>query len=161
MTIDNKSDQVTNQETVPPSPILPTDLGGRVRLAYFYSKPTAAIAATKVMALCILPAGARVIGGVLTSNAWVATSTADVGLVPVSQNGYIDKANSVAESATHFTGGGTLAVATAGAYSFANTQANNFGYKTEKEVYLVMKLNTAGIDGSADVVTGYVLYVVD
>lgn len=161
MTIDNKSDQVTNQETVPCSPIDPTQLSGRLRVAYFYGKPTAAVAATKVMALVRLPANVRILRGVLTSNAWVATSTCDVGLVPVDQNGYIDKAGTIAESATYLTGGGTLAVATAGKYEFGDTQANNTCVKLDKECYVVMKLNTAGMDGVADVVQGYVTYVQD
>jgi hypothetical protein len=161
MTYNKKTDQVTNIDAVPVVPLGPTEHSGRVRIAYFYSLPTAALAATNIVALCRLPAGARIIDGKLTSNAWVATSTADVGLAATDGTGKLDKAAAVSESAAFLTGGGTLAVATAGTYSFANTQANNYGYKTEKEVDVVMRLNTAGIDGVADVIQGHVLYVVD
>lgn len=144
------------------SEVKPSEHYGRLRVSYFYNLPTAAVAATKVMALTKIPKNARVIGGVLTSNAWVATSTADVGLIGADGSGIIDNpTTATADSATFFTGGGTLAVATAGAYSFANTQANNFGYELQKDCFLIMKLNTAGMDGAADVVAGYVMYVVD
>lgn len=159
---DYDDDQVAAIVGVPYKPLKPSELHGRVRIAYWNYKPTAAIAATKVIRLAKLPKNARVIAGRITSNAFVATSTMDVGLAAVDGSGIIDNpTDATADSNTFFTGGGTLAVATAGAYNFADTQANNNGYVLQKENWLICRLNTAGMDGVADVLQGHVSYVVD
>jgi hypothetical protein len=157
----HKSDQETNITAALKVFLKPNEREGRVRISYFYTKPTAAVAATSIIALCRLPKGARIIGGVAKSNAFVATATADVGIISTNGDGVIDDAVPTADSATLLTAGGTLAVATAGDYPFANTIANNYGYVTQKDVTVILTLNTAGMDGSADILTGHVLYVVD
>lgn len=159
---DYDDEQVAKQVGVPFSQLKPSELHGRVRIAWFHWKPTVAIAATKVVRLAKLPKNARIITGVITSNAFVATSTLDVGLIGADASGIIDNpTDATADSAVFFTGAAALAVATAGAYAFANNQANNEGYVLQKECYLIGKLNTAGMDGAADVLEGYVQYVVD
>jgi hypothetical protein len=143
------------------APLKPNELSGRVRIAYFYYKPTVAIAADKVVRLTRLPAGARIIGGEVKSNAFVATSTLNVGLIGADGNGFIDKAGTVADSSSNNMFAALLAVATAGTYDFGKTIALNYGYTTDKEVDLIGEFKTAGMDGSADILQGHVLYVVD
>lgn len=138
------------------------EFSGRVRIARFTFTPTVAVAATAVIACCLLPAGARIIQGKLTSNAFVATSTMDIGLVAADAGGTLDApagAGTVADNSAFFAS--ALAVANAGEYFFATTQALNYGYETVIPVYLVAKLNTAGMDGVTDSLQGHVLYVKD
>lgn len=157
------STQITNILALPIVYNKPNEREGRVRIAYFEYTPTVAVAAAAIIALTKLPYKARIIQGIVTSNALVATSTADVGLAAVDATGLIDATvgATVADNATYLTAGGTLAVATAGSYSFANTQANHYGYELQKECYLILTLNTAGMDGAGDSLQGHVLYVVD
>jgi hypothetical protein len=141
------------------APLKPNELGGRVRVAYFYYKPTAAVAADKVIRLTRLPAGARILGGEVKSNAFVATADLNVGLIGADGNGYTDKAGTVDDDNNLFAA--LLDVATAGAYEFGNTTALGYGTVIDKECDLIGELKTAGMDGSADILQGHVLYVVD
>jgi hypothetical protein len=152
------SAEVTDENAVPNVPLKSNRRSGKVRMAYFRFFPTAAVAANVVIGLCKLFAGSRILGIKVLSNAFVATSTMDIGLSALDGTGIIDLA-ATSDSATFFTGAGTLAVATAGAYDAANTQVNNCLYELVKHCYLIAKLNTAGMDGVADILQGYVLYV--
>jgi hypothetical protein len=159
MVPDYKVDEVANMDAIPVVRNTPGRQNAEVIAHLFYYKPTSSVAATKIIALAKLPVGFTILGGVLLSNAWVATSTAHVGLAGADGNGYYDKAGTLADDNDLFAS--ALGVATAGAYDFANTTALGYGTKLDKECYLCMTLNTAGMDGSADIAQGYVFGTID
>ena len=135
------------------------EIAGRVREARFTFTPTVAVAAAQVLALVKLPAGARIIGGKLTSNGTVATGTLEIGLIAQDGLGVIDPAGPTADATNLFAT--SIAIATAGEYFFAHTQALNYGYETKVPVYVAAKFNTAGMAGNGDSLQGHVLYVTD
>jgi hypothetical protein len=153
--LEYRVDEVTNADASPVVRNSPGRINSNLKIFQFYWKPTVAIAATSDIALAKLPTGFTCLGGKLVSNAWVATSTASVGLMGVDGTGFYDKAGTISDNTSLF--GNSLAVATAGVYDFGNTSSLNYGLKLDKECYLTMLLVAAGLDGSADIVQGYIM----
>ena len=172
ITPDFKSQQMTNIASPPLTYLRPNELGGRVRCAFFYFAPATGndVAATKVVSLTKLPAGARILSGKIVSNGAVTNATVALGLAAADGSGVPDANTSdydagngqsvlTADSGTFF--GSGITIATAGSYSFADTYANNNGYMLQKECYLIATFATAGMTGGTHVLQGHVLYVVD
>lgn len=156
--------------TYPLTYLRPNESGGRVRQAFFYYAPTASQAAGVVIGLCKIPVGARIVEGKLISNGAVATAVANVGVVAADLSGVPDANTSdydpgngqsvlTADSGTFFATG--LTIATAGAYSYADTYANNNGYVFQKDCFIIATLGTAGMTGATHILQGHVTYVLD
>lgn len=172
-TINSYSDAITANLQPLYAPLKTNLQGGRVRMAFF-RVTLASQAAGEDIACCIIPKGARILGGVLAASATLANSaTLAVGLMGKDLSGYIDDAVTGGPG-YNTTGAATVvgtpiadgvavlkAAAAQGATQvpFAITQALGYGYETAKELYLTITTGTGTV--STEVVTGHVLYVVD
>lgn len=133
---------------------------GRVRCSYFSDTPAGGGDATDSMLVARLPKGARVIDIQLVHGAHTGLTGLDVGLQGADGSGYIDAANSVADDPDFFTPT-ALDVSSAGRTSVLTLATGNFGYKTEKEVDVILDV-AVGVNGFANaVMSGFILYVVD
>ena len=159
--VDYKSDLVTDQTTNPQTTLVkPNRQGGKQRAIHFRYEPTIAVAANKVIALCRIPAGSRIMVGRICSNGAVATATLALGLAAVDGSGEIDRESSpTSDTANLFAT--ALAIDTAGEFSFANTIALNAYYEVKKDCYLIAKLGTAGMTASTHKLHGFVSIQID
>lgn len=142
-----KSDQVTNQDAVPVSPIKPNELIGRIRIGYFsYSSPAASPPeAGSTIQLCKLPAGARIIRGHFAHDGiGGASGTVDIGYTG---------------AATRYANGVAVA-ATAGVFDFADTIAENVGDELTEAKILLLTTAVATMTASKNL-RGWVMYVLD
>jgi len=155
------------------APIKTNRAHGRVRSAA-WRWTCAAEASGTTVAVAIIPKGARIIGGLVQASATLAnTATLSVGIAGKDGSGYYDDAKlegpglkvdgtavtvgtPVADSVA---GLKAAAAQTAAQVSFALTMALGSTYETAKEVYLTLTTGTGAV--TTEVVTGYVLYVVD
>ena len=145
--VDVKSDQVTNQDAVPVSPIKPNELEGRVRIAYFsYSSPASSPPeAASTIELCKLPIGARLIKGHYAHDGIGGSSgTCDIGFT-----GDVDRYADAAVLAD-----------SAGAIDFLDTFAENVGDALTEAKTLLLTTAVATFTASKSL-RGWVLYVVD
>ncbi len=142
-----KSDQVTNQDAVPVSPIKPNELEGRVRIAYFtYSSPAASPPeAASTIQLCKLPIGARIIRGHFAHDGIGGTS----GTVDIGYTGDVDQ---YADAA--------VVAATASEFDFADTVLENVGDALTEAKTLLLTTAVATMTASKNL-RGWVMYVVD
>lgn len=150
-------------------PLKPNEMHGRKRICWFEFNTTDdlngtdALAEADVLILAKIPAGARILGGYCTFEAMGTDQQADLGLQAVDGTGYLDVAGTVADDPDFFTTA-PIAVAAAGESDFGVLQEDNFGYVTEKEVYLTATLidATSSDPWAADKdFQGIVNYVVD
>lgn len=155
-TIDDRSVELTQVQPPSYSPLKPNQEHGRVRAAVF-TYTFASQAAGHDVALCKLPKGARVIGGNISVSATMGTCTLAVGVMGADLSGFIDAAGSVADDIDFFLA--AVAITTTPKVGFALTQALNYLYETEKELYLTMTTGTAA--AGTQVVKGEIQYVVD
>lgn len=133
--------------------------GGRVRSKYFtYTIPAGNIATAKVIALALLPKGARVIGGAIKFSAMSGSATLSLGLFGADASGKIGTATN--DSATFFLSG--ISVVGAGVDTFAEMSANdaNTMYLTEKQVILAGTTGGSAFPAAGTLV-GHVKYVLD
>jgi len=160
ITIDLKGIEYTLATAVGHTPIAPNQMGGRVRMAYFtYTTPaTTGVTDGQNIGMCVIPKGARVLGGKIIGEAMAGSAAVDIGLAGNDGSGYIDAAGSVEDDDDLFLAAGD--VSSAFALTFADTIARNYGYETEKEVILVATAETDDWAAEKDVY-GHVEYVVD
>lgn len=155
-TIDARSVELA--QVLPPNfaPLKPNQEHGRKRVATFHYT-FASQAAGHDVALCKLPKGARIIGGSITVSATMATCQISLGVMGADENGFIDAAGSVADDVDFLLA--AVAITTTPKVLFAQTQALNYLYETEKELYVTLTTSVAA--AGAQVVKGSIEYVVD
>jgi len=138
-------------------PLKPNQQHGRVRLAVF-TKTFAAEAAGEDVALCVLPKGARILGGEFIFSATLGgTATISFGLMDKAGSGFIDTLLSVSDNVALLFAA-TALTATA-KQVLAATVALSYQYETEKELYVTC--TTAAAAMGTQVLTGHILYAVD
>ena len=138
------SDQAAKYLAVPATKLAPDELGGRQRiLRWSYTTPTGGVAATSTIELGKLPAGARVISGLIQFGAMGATATAHVG--------------TVADTDRY---AASIDVAAAGTSAIANTAALYLYDVTTAETVVIATANVATWV-AAKAFNGNMLYVVD
>ena len=145
------------------TPVKANEYRGRLRMSYFdYTVPTGDLAAASNLALCRIPQGARILAGkfVGEDDLSAATGTTTIGLSGVDDSGFIDAAGSVADDVDLLMAATDTSTGAVVDLAFAETAAHNFGYVTEKEVWLVATPTTAAYT-AAKTLSGYVMYVVD
>lgn len=151
------------------APVKANEHYGRVRVSTF-RYVFAAQASGHDVALCIIPKGARILGGILAASATLANSaTLAVGLAGKDGTGNIKDAGITALTTAGASSSSAesdaiaclkaAAVQGATQVPFAITQALGYLYETQKEVYLTMTTGTGAV--TTEVVTGEVRYVVD
>lgn len=153
------SDQMVKATGVEYLQLDPTQLHGRRRVSFFTYTSTALVAGSRI-AVTKLPAGARILDGHWVLSATLgASTTLSVGLTGLDNNGYYDDTGTPAADSDVNLLAATASTGTT-RVPFAQTVALLSGYKTTKEVYLV--LATAGATLTAGVtVQGQIEYVVD
>lgn len=152
------SDEITQAELgQTAAPLKANEHTGRRRVARFSWTSTALASGSNIM-LCRLPAGARILAGVIMTGALGTSVTGKVGLSGANATGYIDSAESVSDDDDKFVG--ATAMATASQTPFAATLALGYGYELSKDCYLT--LTTGGATLTAGIaVAGDVTYVLD
>jgi hypothetical protein len=137
----------------------PKDHYGRRRVHFFdYTVPTGDEADGNHVFACKLPPNARILGGEVVCDGCGTGAEVDVGLAAFDGSGYIDSAGTVADDDDFL--GAALDIAAAGRDTFAKTIAQNYGYVTEKELWLVLTVENAGWDADS-VIKGSIEIVVD
>jgi hypothetical protein len=134
------------------------DCGGRVRMKRAtYTVPAGTIAASKKIALCLIPKNARVIGGAIQHSAMGSGRTLDLGLVGADGTGYLD--TGVADDLDMFLA--SIDVSGAGQDTFAELALgdSNAMYLTAKDCLLVAttEVNTFPAAGTLTVLVKYVV----
>lgn len=155
-TIDSYSNELASVQPPLYAPLQPNELHGRKRIAFF-TKTFASEAAGEDVALCVIPKGARIIGGAISFSATTATAQISCGLKGKDNSGYIDAALSVADDVDAVLA--AAAITTTPKVALANSQALFYGYETEKELYLTLTTSVAGM--GTQVLKGHIEYVVD
>lgn len=150
------SNEVAQWQPPTYAPLKPNLYEGRLRHAFF-SKTFNNEAAGANIALCTIPKGARIVAGEFCFSASTGTATIAIGIMDKGGSGFIDAANSVSDNTAFFLAAAAVTVTTM--QGFANTQALNYGYETEKEDYLT--LTTAVAAMTTQVLKGRVTYIVD
>jgi len=162
ITIDAYSTEMTDviqSQTQGWNPLDPNKAGGRLERRYFsYTVPTAGLTDGSNIIACIIPKGARCLGGKLVpTGTGTSTQDVDVGVMGRDGSGFIDAAGSVADDDDFFVAaadvGGTATV------NFGLTAALNYAYVTEKELYLVLTVETTALI-AANVIEGHIDFVV-
>ena len=159
ITFEDYSDQIDTVLAEGNSKLKPCDQGGRVRMVYFtHTVPVGDQADGNNLAVAILPAGARLLGGAIHGEALGNGSTVDIGLAGKDANGYYDLLKTLADDDDILLAAGS----TANAFdlTFADTIARGYGYLLTKECYLVLTVETGKWDAGQDIV-GHLEYVVD
>ena len=154
--IDRYGTELTQIQPPNYAPLKPNEYEGRVRIARWSVVWTTDAAGTDV-AVHKLPKGARVINGTWYTSASTGTATIAIGLMGADGTGFIDAAGLVSDNVAFFLAAAAVTVLTEQRY--ANTIALNYGYETEKEVYVTVTTGTAVMAGQT--FRGHTLYVVD
>lgn len=108
---------------------------------------------TTVVALCRVPAGAKILGISMRSSAALGAININCGIAAVDGSGVVNPVGPVNDSNTFF---GAQNINSTAQVAYADTAANNAGYVTAKDVYIT--INPAATITAAGVVTGHVLY---
>jgi hypothetical protein len=153
--IDNYSTEVAQGNPPNYAPLKPNQHSGRVRVAAF-TRVYVTESAGDDTALCILPKGARIIGGYACVDATTGTATLSFGIAAKDGTGVID-ASSTSDSKTFFKA--AAAITDTAKVDLCATQALNFLYETQKEVYVTV--TTAAASMSNQTLKGCIMYVVD
>lgn len=154
-------------------PLKPSQYQGRLRISEF-TLTFASQVATTSFAVMKLPAGARIISGVLAASGTLANSaTLSVGLAGVDGSGNIDDAlitgtgintdRSAVTVGTPISDGVAVlkAAAAQGATQvpFSITQALGYLYETNKQLYITITTGTGTV--ATETVTGHCVWVLD
>jgi hypothetical protein len=158
-TIDNYSTELG--QTAPGSPQLyapvkPNQHRGKVRMSSF-TRVYATEAAGDDTALCIIPKGARILGGKAAVSATTGSATLSYGLMAKNGSGYLDAALSVADNVAYLKA--AAAQTTTTPVDLAATVALGMLYETEKELYVTVTTAAAAMAGQT--LSGYIMYVVE
>jgi hypothetical protein len=138
------------------SPLKPNQREGRVRVAAF-TKVFATEAAATDIALCELPAGARILSGEVNVSATTGLATLSFGLMAKDGSGLIDKANTVSDAVASVAA--AAAITTTALVPIFATQALLRYYETEKPLFVTCTTAAAAMAGQT--LKGVILYVVD
>jgi len=154
--IDSYSAELT--QGLPPlyAPVKTTQLQGRVRIATF-TRQYVTEAAGDDTALVVLPKGAKILNIHLQLSASSGAATLAVGIAGKDKTGFIDGPGTISDSNAFFRAAAALTVTTDTVCG--DTQALNTMYETLKEVWIT--ITTAAAAMANQLLTGYVLYVVD
>jgi hypothetical protein len=138
----------------------PYDHYGRRRVHFFsFTVPAGFVAGTTV-GLMKIPAGARILGGeVVDDGTGTSDQAADIGLASFDGDGFIDKANTVAD-APAFLGSG-LDISTGVNTAFADIFSDNYGYLTEKALWVTATDDEAAVWLAGSVILGSIEIAVD
>lgn len=136
------SDERANDVAAPPVPNA-ANKAGRVLRKYFSvaSTTTTTITTADTLELCKLPVGARIVGGLVLYGAMGGTATALIGVAGTT-NKYLT----------------STSVVSAGAASFANTNALNFGDVLAAETTIILTPGGSNY-ASGQYIKGYVEYI--
>lgn len=138
------------------APMLPDVNYGRIRMCFFTVTLASQVAGEDI-AVCILPKGARILGGDIAASATLANSAQlSVGLMAKDGSGTIDAANSVSDNVAYLR---AAAVQGTAKITHASTTALGYGYKTEKELYMTISTSVGTV--STEVIKGHISFVVD
>lgn len=142
-----KSDQITNITAIPPVKTRTSEMGGRVRVAYFsFTTPAGGVAIADTVQLCVIPKGARILGG----EAKFEAMSTGAGAATVELGDGTTAAKYLAATS----------VDAAGKAAFADTVALNYGELLTSELTLTA---TASVEAwaAAKKLYGHVLYALD
>ncbi len=140
----SKSVQVTKIDSPDYDQLKPNEAHGRARVAYFQFTTLATGGADgDYYALCEIPAGARILDIKSANEALGASVVAKIGIT-----GTLDKYGSAKD------------LAAAGADTYAQTYAENYGVELTVLERLIMTL-TGAAPAASKIVRGHVLYVLD
>lgn len=159
ITLTYNSVQVTEQNAVAHTPSDTQEYGGRVRVAYgTYETPASTgVADGSSIAMVRLPAGARIVRGVLHNDA-MGSGKLDVGVAGADGSGYYDAAGTLADDDDFFAV--NLDTTSATVETTFLTLIASASYQFDKEVYIVATAETAALDAEKTL-TFVVFYVVD
>lgn len=156
-----KSTQLTNAAGTSGTPgaLRTQDNYGRIRVASFDWSPAAAVASTDTVQLCVLPAGARIVGGRIVSQ---ATLQSAAGVLMIGNSTTANKYLASTSSFSAATAAATFADTAVLSY-LNNTQAtNDAASQLSAQETVILSFQTAGCTASAGItVLGHILYVVD
>jgi hypothetical protein len=138
------------------APLTPRQREGRLRVATF--NKTFATDAVGSIALCVLPAQARILNGEFIFSATLGgTTTWAVGLAAKDGSGFLDVAGVVSDNTAALFA--ATALASTAKQVLAATVALSYGYDTEKELYVTGTWAAAAM--GTQVLKGHIVYVVD
>lgn len=141
------STQVTKLRQTPRAEVKPNEIGGRVRVAYFdFTVPAGGVDIDDTVELTKIPAGARLLGGKLVSEAMSSGGAA--ASIQLGDG----------TTATKYLG--TTSIDAAAQADFAHTAALNYGEELSAELTLTATAVTEAWVAAA-VLRGHVLYVTD
>lgn len=146
-TTDHQSVQVAKLAANPPERLATDEQGGRKRVAYgFFTVPVGGVAIAETVAMCMVPKGARILGGQLASEAMSSGGAA--------------ASVQVGDGATAARFLGTTSIDAAAVAAFANTMALGFGTKLTADTWIVLTAVTEAWAAGQDIAVA-VDYVAD
>lgn len=154
-TINSFSAELTQVQPPNYSPIKTNQQAGRVR-TFNFTRVFASEASGQNIALATIPKGARILGGEICVSATMGSCTFALGIAAKDGTGVID-ASATSDSTNFFLA--AVALTTTAQTPFAITQALNYLYETQKEVYLTLTLGAAS--AGTQTLMGSIRYVVD
>lgn len=161
ITFEYSSVELTKVEAVGHALLKPNEMHGRLRMCRFtFDTGSGAVSDGENIKLCVLPKGARVLEIFIAFEAMGGSAAVDIGLAGKDGNGFIDdtKGSTVDDDDDLFAA--AISVVSAGEAIVADTIAQNYGYETLKEVYLVATAETDDWAANKDFI-GHVVYVLD
>ena len=142
----------------PPVAINVYDKDARRRFGRAVRTLTANSTADDIVAMILIPKGARVLASTLLLASVGTAADLEIGIAGADGSGYIDAANSVADDPDYFLASVVIEAATT--QSFGQLGGKNAHALMEKDVLLTLKLLTAAVPSGA-VFTLDLQYVVD
>lgn len=97
--------------------------------------------------LAKIPKGARILGGRIVNEAMGSNMVADIGIEGFDGSGYYNAANTSADDPDFFTST-QISVASAASALWLVGAADNFGYKTQKDVWVTLTQEDASSTGA-------------
>lgn len=158
-TFDFYSDLLANTIAKPPVKNAANADSGKVRIQYFEVTADGDIDADSVIGLCLIPEGARVIGGAYQHSAFGTGRTLDIGLYGANNSGYIDSSNSVADSSGFFVSGDDVSLSGQDTIADLAQGDSNANYLTSKECVVAAKV-IGGTMPDTGTLKGVIKYVV-
>lgn len=157
---DYNSVEIAQVEGVGHDPLKPHEQHGRMRIVRFSFTTDASLGLVdgEKITACILPSGARIMEIYMVHGAMGGSGRVDIGVEGKDGSGFIDAAGSVADDDDLF--GINISLVSAGELSAANTVALEYGYVTEKALYLTLTAETGNWTTSIPL-EGHVVYVLD
>lgn len=158
------SKQIKQWEALGHGPLMPNELHGRVRIAYFQFQADrdavgGVIAQNDTVRLAQLPAQARLIRGKFKHGAFGTSVTLDLGLRGLDNSGFYNLAGTLADDPDYLAASVAIATASTTPVELFKDPAGLF-YLTDKEVELYATFKGANPADNVEI-SGVILYVVD